>query len=91
MIDNAEFDQALPTRILANPEAPGPMGAPVLISRDSIRNDLPWRMADFVVIIWTPAASPNQSCEGALGMNWGLDRYEDGTGRCTVRSWIAKD
>jgi hypothetical protein len=55
MIDNAEFDQALPTRILANPEAPGPMGAPVLISRDSIRNDLPWRMADSVANFWTSA------------------------------------
>ena len=26
MIDNAEFDQALPTRMLANREAHGPMG-----------------------------------------------------------------
>jgi hypothetical protein len=31
MIDNAEFDQALPTRTLANREAHAPMGAPVLI------------------------------------------------------------
>jgi hypothetical protein len=54
-IDNPVFDEALPTRMLANREAPGPMGAPVLISRDSIRNDLPRRMADFVAIFWTPA------------------------------------
>ena len=31
------------------------MGAPVLISRDSIGNELPCRMADFVAIFWTPA------------------------------------
>ena len=54
MVDNPVFDEALPTRMLANREAPGPMGAPVLISRDSIGDDLPCRMADFVAIFWTP-------------------------------------
>ena len=41
--------------MLANREAHGPTGAPVLISSDSIGDDLPCRTADFVAIFWTPA------------------------------------
>ena len=55
MVDYRVFDEAIPTRMLANREPPRPMGAPVLISRDSIGDDLPCRMADFVAIFWTPA------------------------------------
>jgi hypothetical protein len=55
MVDNPVFDKAFPTRMLANREARRPMGAPVLIGRDSIGDDLPCHVADFVVIFWTPA------------------------------------
>ena len=46
MIDNAEFDQALPTRMLANREAHGPMGAPVLIEQDRVIGNLRCHMAE---------------------------------------------
>ena len=46
MIDSAEFDQALPTRMLANSEAHGPIGAPVQIEQDRVSGSLPGHMAD---------------------------------------------
>ena len=46
IIANAEFDQALPTRTLANREPHGPVGARVLIERDRVRVNLLGHMAD---------------------------------------------
>ena len=46
MIDNAEFGQALPTRMLANRGAHGLMGAPVLIEQDRVIGNLPCHLAE---------------------------------------------
>ncbi len=47
MIDNPVFDEALPTRMLANREAHGPMGAPFLIEQDRVSGNLPCHMAGY--------------------------------------------
>ncbi len=46
IIDNAEFDQALPTRMLAIREAHGLMGEPVRIEQHRVSGNLPGHMAD---------------------------------------------
>jgi hypothetical protein len=46
MIDHPVFDEALPTRMLANREAHGPIGAPVRIEQDRVSGNLPGHMAE---------------------------------------------
>ena len=71
-IQGCGAEQALPTRMLANREAPGPRGAACPDQQLRHRGNLPCHKAGFVAIFWTSAASPNQGCEVVLGMNQGL-------------------
>jgi hypothetical protein len=66
MIDNAEFDRAFATRMLANREAHGLMGEPVRIEQDRVSCNLPLTWPPCEGNFPTQAASTKQSCKIAL-------------------------